>query len=120
MGPVRAVHRVALALALGLSALVLGAQPGSAQAPRAAAIDRNGVLILIRTTLVAVQQANQTGNYAVLYGISAPAFQAANSARRGSPRSSPASAPRISTCRPSPCSSRSSPSCPRSAPTGSC
>ena len=40
------------------------------------------MLILIRTTLVALQQANQTGNYAVLYGISAPGFQSVNSPER--------------------------------------
>jgi hypothetical protein len=40
------------------------------------------VLILIRTTLVAVQQANQTDNYSVLYGISAPGFQQVNSSQR--------------------------------------
>ena len=50
--------------------------------PKPAPIDRNGVLILIRTTLIALQQANQTGNYAVLYGISAPGFQSVNSPER--------------------------------------
>lgn len=47
--------------------------------PQPAQIDRNTVLILIRTTLVALQQANQTGNYSVLYAISAPGFQSVNS-----------------------------------------
>lgn len=47
--------------------------------PRPAEIDRNSALILIRTTLVALQQANQTGNYNVLRGISAPGFQNVNS-----------------------------------------
>jgi hypothetical protein len=46
--------------------------------PRAAPIDRNGVMVLIRTTMVALQQANQTNNYSVLYGISAPGFQSLN------------------------------------------
>ena len=50
--------------------------------PRPAPVDRNTVLILIRTTLVAVQQANQTDNYSVLYGISAPGLQQANSSQR--------------------------------------
>jgi cell division septation protein DedD len=50
--------------------------------PRPAPVDRNTVLVLIRTTLVAVQQANQTDNYSVLYGISAPGFQQANSSQR--------------------------------------
>jgi hypothetical protein len=46
--------------------------------PRPAQIDRNGVIILIRTTMIALQQANQTNNYSVLYGISAPGFQSLN------------------------------------------
>jgi hypothetical protein len=50
--------------------------------PRPIQIDRNSALVLIRTTLVALQQANQTGNYSVLYGISAPGFQSVNSPER--------------------------------------
>src|SRR6266404_8541589 len=38
--------------------------------------------MLIRTTLVALQQANQTGNYSVLHGISSPGFQSVNSPDR--------------------------------------
>ena len=34
-----------------------------------------GYVVLIRTTLVALNQANLTGNYAVLYGLLAPQFQ---------------------------------------------
>jgi hypothetical protein len=43
--------------------------------PRPAQIDRNGVLILIRTALIALDQANKTGNYAVLRELGAPGFQ---------------------------------------------
>jgi hypothetical protein len=50
--------------------------------PQPAQIDRNTALILIRTTLVALQQANQTGNYSVLYALSAPGFQEMNSPER--------------------------------------
>ena len=50
--------------------------------PQPIQIDRNSALILIRTTLVAVQQANQTSNYSVLYGISSPGFQNTNSPER--------------------------------------
>jgi hypothetical protein len=50
--------------------------------PQPAQIDRNTALILIRTTLVALHQANQTGNYTVLYGISAPGFQELNTPER--------------------------------------
>jgi len=51
------------------------------QAPKAAQIDRNGVLILIRTTLLALDQANKTGNYTVLRDLGAPDFQANSAAQ---------------------------------------
>lgn len=76
------------ALALALAALVLVAQPAQAQnnrssggkaarntAPVPANIDRNGVLMLVRTTLLALDQANKTGNYTVLRDLGAPAFR---------------------------------------------
>lgn len=67
-------------------ALAPGATPPPAvkmmAPPQPAQIDRNSALILVRTTLVALQQANQTGNYSVLYGISAPGFQNVNSPER--------------------------------------
>jgi len=50
--------------------------------PQPAQIDRNGVLILIRSTLLALHHANQTGNYTVLRDLGAPGFQAANTAAR--------------------------------------
>ena len=53
------------------------AQTPSPQAPKPAQIDRNGVLILIRSSLLALDQANKTGNYTVLRDIGAPGFQAA-------------------------------------------
>ena len=51
-----------------------------AQEPKPAQIDRNGVLILVRSTLLAVDQANKTGNYTVLRDLGAPGFQASNTA----------------------------------------
>ena len=54
-------------------------QQGSAQP---AQIDRNGVLILVRTTLLAVHAANITGNYTVLRDLGAPGFQGVNTAAR--------------------------------------
>jgi hypothetical protein len=51
------------------------------QAPKPAQIDRNGVLILIRETLLALDQANKTGNYTVLRDLGAPGFQANSAAR---------------------------------------
>jgi hypothetical protein len=50
-------------------------------APKPAQIDRNGVLILIRSTLLALDQANKTGNYTVLRDLGAPGFQVNNAAR---------------------------------------
>jgi hypothetical protein len=52
-----------------------------AQAPKPAQIDRNGVLILIRETLLALDQANKTGNYTVLRDLGSPDFQANTAAR---------------------------------------
>jgi hypothetical protein len=60
---------------LGLSARSLEAKP--------AEIDRNGVLILIRSTLLALDQANKTGNYTVLRDLGAPDFQTNSAARLG-------------------------------------
>jgi hypothetical protein len=57
------------------------AQAQPVQAPRPAQIDRNGVLILVRSTLLALDQANKTGNYTVLRDLAAPAFQVNTAAR---------------------------------------
>jgi hypothetical protein len=58
------------------------AQPApQPQAPRPAQIDRNGVMILIRETLIALDQANKTGNYTVLCDLGSPEFQANTAAR---------------------------------------
>jgi len=51
-------------------------QQPQAQAPKPAQIDRNGVLILIRSALLALDQANKTGNYTVLRDLGSPDFQA--------------------------------------------
>jgi hypothetical protein len=50
-------------------------------APKPAQIDRNGVLILIRSTLLALDQANRTGNYTVLRDLGSPDFQANTAAQ---------------------------------------
>ena len=57
--------------------------PAPAAAPKAAQIDRNGVLMLVRSTLLALDQANKTGNYTVLRDIGAPGFQSNTAARLG-------------------------------------
>jgi hypothetical protein len=56
-------------------------QPQQQQAPKPAQIDRNGVLILIRETLLALDQANKTGNYTVLRDLGSPEFQNNTAAR---------------------------------------
>lgn len=53
------------------------------QEPKPAQIDRNGVMILIRETLLALDQANKTGNYTVLRDLGSPGFQANTAARLG-------------------------------------
>jgi hypothetical protein len=79
---------LALGLALGAAVLVNAvstqAAPKAEQpaaAPKPAPIDRNGVLILIRSTLRALDQANKTGNYTVLRDLGAPGFQVNTAAR---------------------------------------
>ncbi|MCP3385727.1 hypothetical protein NLM31_35615 [Bradyrhizobium sp. CCGUVB4N] len=57
------------------------APPQQQPAAKPANIDRNGVLMLIRSTLLAVDQANKTGNYTVLRDLGAPGFQVNTAAR---------------------------------------
>lgn len=65
------------------SALHAQSKPAPVQpVPQSAQIDRNGVLILIRTTLLALHAGNETGNYTVLRDLSAPNFRDANTAAR--------------------------------------
>lgn len=53
----------------------------ASDAPKPADIDRNGILILVRSILLALDQANKTGNYSVLRDLGAPVFQVNNAAR---------------------------------------
>jgi hypothetical protein len=80
------IAALAAALAAGAPVLAQPASPPTAQQQAAPQqpiqIDRNGVLILIRSTLLALDHANRTGNYTVLRDLGAPSFQAANSAAR--------------------------------------
>jgi hypothetical protein len=73
-------------------ALMVASVPAHAQAKdrrvgqktaHPASIDRNGVLILIRGTLLALDQANKTGNYTVLRDLGSPNFQANSAAGLG-------------------------------------
>jgi hypothetical protein len=71
---------LAAAIAASMSA---GHAQAPTQAPKPAQIDRNGVLILIRSSLLALDQANKTGNYTVLRDLGAPGFQNNTAARLG-------------------------------------
>jgi hypothetical protein len=72
----------ALLLVLIASCAVASAQPQPTANAKPANIDRNGVMMLIRSSLLALDQANKTGNYTVLRDLGAPGFQAANTAAR--------------------------------------
>ncbi|MET4258361.1 hypothetical protein ABIC09_003306 [Bradyrhizobium sp. S3.12.5] len=69
------------------AALMVAAAAGHAEtpppAPKPAQIDRNGVLMLVRSSLLALDHANKTGNYTVLRDIGAPGFQVNSAARLG-------------------------------------
>lgn len=84
---------VALTVVLGTSMLVRAqtttpppapnAQPAKPQAapePPKLPVDLSQALYLIRSTLLTLNDANRSGNYSVLRDLSAPAFQARNSA----------------------------------------
>lgn len=52
-----------------------------AAAPKPAQIDRNGVIMLVRSSLLALDHGNKTGNYTVLRDLGAPGFQTNTAAR---------------------------------------
>lgn len=72
---------------LPLAAMLIAASTLSAEAqapaatPKPAQIDRNGVLMMIRSTLLALDHGNKTGNYTVLRDLGAPGFQSNTAAR---------------------------------------
>jgi hypothetical protein len=71
---------------LGLAAFLAVAMIGGAHAEptpgsKPASIDRNGTLILVRASLLALDQANKTGNYTVLRDLGAPGFQVNTAAK---------------------------------------
>ncbi len=57
------------------------AKPAPQKAPVPANLDKNAVLILVRSTLLALDQANKSGNYTVLRDLGAPGFQVNTAAR---------------------------------------
>jgi hypothetical protein len=67
--------------ALVAATLILAGAAARAEEAKPAQIDRNGVLILIRSTLLALDHANKTGNYTVLRDLGAPGFQVNTDAR---------------------------------------
>lgn len=69
-----------LARLLWLGVLLLASAPARAQT--AAVPDDTGILILVRTSIVALNHANRTGNYTVLRDLGAPGFRQANDAAR--------------------------------------
>jgi hypothetical protein len=78
----RAVLVVALAVSCVQQLPAASAQTKKeGQAAKPAGIDHNGILILIRSTLLALDHANRTGDYSVLRQLGAPDFQANNPAR---------------------------------------
>src|SRR5262245_62209934 len=77
--------RSGCAVAIIIAALlsVIGAPADAQQQVRPAIqneTDRELIAILLRTTLVAVHQANVTGNYTILRDLAAPSFQERNTA----------------------------------------
>jgi hypothetical protein len=68
-------------VAAGLAMVAAASAPAEEAKP--AQIDRNGVLVLIRSTLIALDQANKTGNYTVLRDLGSPAFQVNTAAHLG-------------------------------------
>jgi hypothetical protein len=56
--------------------------PGASAQSVSVAPDARSVIILVRTSLIALDQANRTGNYGVLRELGSPSFRAANSEAR--------------------------------------
>jgi hypothetical protein len=78
-----AARRVGAALLILVASWAAApAQPQPTPNAKPANIDRNGVLMLVRSSLLALDQANKTGNYTVLRDLGAPGFQAGNTAAR--------------------------------------
>jgi hypothetical protein len=67
--------------AILIAASISFARAETPAAPKPAQIDRNGVLMLVRSTLLALDHANKTGNYTVLRDLGAPGFQSNTAAR---------------------------------------
>lgn len=73
----KAMNRALLCLALLVSLICVASGQGHAQSALKVP-DANGLTILVRTTIVALNHANRTGNYTVFRDIGAPAFHKTN------------------------------------------
>lgn len=74
--PIRALL-IALIVGFAVTAPVLAQTNQAVSVP-----DANGVAMLIRTTLSALNDANRTGNYTVFRDLGSPAFRQTNSSAR--------------------------------------
>lgn len=77
-----AILAACLGISLGLTGLSPLTPPGQAQAQEATPSlpERDEIARLLWSTLIAVDQANRTGNYTVLRDLGAPGFRDANTA----------------------------------------
>lgn len=75
----RRIATLALSLCLAGACFAEGAR--AQQTAKPATIERAGVLILVRSTLLALDHANKTGVYVVLRDLGSPQFQANTAAR---------------------------------------
>ncbi len=79
----QSVRRGVVAGSLLAGLLLLAALGQSGRAQDAAPLpDDNLIMILVRTTVVALNHANRTGNYTVFRDLGSPDFQQANSSAR--------------------------------------
>ena len=69
-----------LAIAIAAGVFQSGSLAQTQQEAKPTQIDKNGLLILIRSTLYALDLSNKSGNYTILREISAPGFAAVNDA----------------------------------------
>jgi hypothetical protein len=80
------MSRLALTIVLILGAWPAGAQaadaPKKAEAPEVVLPSAETVVILIRTTLLSLNDAMRTGNFTVLRDVASPSFREANTAGR--------------------------------------
>ncbi len=75
------MRQAILYLAIATSLICLASEPAHTQsAPRMP--DTNGLTILVRTTIIALDQANRTGNYTVFRDLGTPGFQKSNTAAK--------------------------------------